>query len=376
MKARFTLAALGLFAASMASADVKVGVIVTTTTGGSALGIPMRSTIDILPKTLGGENVSYIVLDDAGDPTVATKNARKLEQDDKVDLIIGSGIMPAAIAIAQVAAEAKVPQIALTPIPNTNAGSPYSFSVPQPAGIMMKTVADHAHKQGIKKVAYIGYNDAWGDLAYNGFLAPAKEMGMDVVTNERYARSDTSVMGQVVKIIAVKPDAVVVGGSGTSSALPHITLREKGYAGPIYHNHGIIGKDFLRVGGAKVEGAYAPTGPVIVAGQLPDSNPIKKVALEFIQAYDAKFGAGSHNAFSAYTYDAYLLADNAVAQAKQKAKPGTPEFRSALRDALEQTKEVVGTHGVYSMSPGNHNGLDQRASVLVQVEKGDWKLIQ
>src|SRR5690606_19655014 len=217
---------------------------------------------------------------------------------------------------------------------------------------------------------------SWGDLVLAGLRNTIKDAGIELVAEERYARLDTSVSGQVLKVMAAKPDAVVLGGSGTPGALPNVTLRERGYKGPIYHNHGVINKDFLRVGGKALEGAYAPTGPVMVAEQLPDSNPIKKVALEFTQAYEGKFGEGTRNAFAAYSWDAYLLADNAVAEALKKAKPGTPEFRPALREALENAGEVVGTHGVYDMSPTDHTGLDQRASALVQVENGNWKLVK
>lgn len=377
MKTKTILAAtIAWCLAGTASADINVGVIVSATGPGASLGIPYRNTFSVMPKTLGGEKVNYIILDDGTDPTRATKNARKLVQEDKVDLIIGSGTTPAAVAVSEVAAETKTPQISLSPLPGTNAGSNWTFSVPQPIGIMMKAVADHMHDQGIKKVAYIGFSDVWGDLVYNGFTPYAKDMGMEVVTNERYARNDTSVMGQIVKVMASQPDAVLIGGSGTPGALPHMTLRERGYKGPIYHNHAVINKDFLRVGGTQIEGAYATTGPVVVAEQLPDDNPIKKVALDFIKAYDGEYGPGSHNAFAAYSWDANLLANNAVAQALKTAKPGTPEFRTAIRDALEQTKELVGSHGVYTMSPTDHTGVDSRAAVLVQVEKGGWKLVQ
>lgn len=377
MKTKTILAAtIAWCLAGTASADINVGVIVSATGPGASLGIPYRNTFSVMPKTLGGEKVNYIILDDGTDPTRATKNARKLVQEDKVDLIIGSGTTPAAVAVSEVAAETKTPQISLSPLPGTNAGSNWTFSVPQPIGIMMKAVADHMHGQGIKKVAYIGFSDVWGDLVYNGFTPYAKDMGMEVVTNERYARNDTSVMGQIVKVMASQPDAVLIGGSGTPGALPHMTLRERGYKGPIYHNHAVINKDFLRVGGTQIEGAYATTGPVVVAEQLPDDNPIKKVALDFIKAYDGEYGPGSHNAFAAYSWDANLLANNAVTQALKTAKPGTPEFRTAIRDALEQTKELVGSHGVYTMSPTDHTGVDSRAAVLVQVEKGGWKLVQ
>jgi len=368
-------AILGAFALS-ASAQVKVGVITGATGPGASLGIPYKNTFTVLPKTLGGQPVQYIILDDATDPTNAVKLARKLVVEDKVDLLIGSSSVPAATAITDVAAELKTPQIALSPVGAAAAKNPWVYSIPQPASLMMGAVAEDMKSRKVKRVAYIGFNDSWGDLVLSGLKANAEAAGITIVADERYARLDTSVAGQVLKVVASNPDAVVVGGSGTPGALPQMTLVERGYKGPIYHNHGIINKDFLRVGGKALEGAMAPTGPVMVAEQLPDSNPVKKTSLEFTKLYEGAFGAGSRNAFSAYSYDAYLLADKAVPEAMKKAKPGTPEFRQALRDALEQTKEVVGTHGVYNMTATDHAGVDSRARVLVRVENGDWKLVK
>ncbi|MDB5896950.1 MAG: extracellular ligand-binding receptor [Ramlibacter sp.] len=359
-----------------ALAQVKVGVVTGATGPGASLGIPYKNTFGVLPKTLGGQAVQYIIMDDATDPTNAVKHARKLISEDKVDLIIGSSSVPAATAMTDVAAELKTPQIALSPVGAAAAKNPWVFSIPQPATIMMGAVADHMKAHGVKTVAYIGFADAWGDLVLSGIKPHLDAAGIKLVADERYARLDTSVAGQVLKVIAARPDAVVVGGSGTPGALPNVVLSERGYKGAVYHNHGVINKDFLRVGGKNIEGAFAPTGPVMVAEQLPDSNPIKKAALDFTKAYEGTYGAGSRNAFAAYSYDAYLLADNAVSNAVKKAKPGTPEFRQALRDALEGTKNVVGTHGVYSMTATDHAGVDNRAVVLVRVANGDWQLVK
>lgn len=359
-----------------AAAQVKVGVVVGATGPGASLGIPYKNTFAVLPKTLGGQPVEYIVMDDGTDPTNAVKHARKLITEDKVDLIIGSTSVPAATAVTDVAAELKTPQIALSPVGAAAAKNPWVFSIPQPSKIMMGAVADHMKANGVKTVGYIGFADAWGDLVLSGLKSHLDDAGIKLVAEERYARLDTSVTGQVLKVMAARPDAVVLGGSGTPGALPNVTLRERGYKGPVYHNHGVINKDFLRVGGKSLEGAFAPTGPVMVAEQLPDSNPIKKVALRFTEAYEESYGAGSRNAFAAYSYDAYLLADSAVAEAVKKAPPGSPAFRQAVRDALEATKDVVGTHGVYSMSATDHAGVDQRARVLVRVENGNWKLVK
>lgn len=370
-----TMAVLSVISAP-ALAQIKVGVITGATGPGASLGIPYKNTFSVVPKTLGGQQVQYVILDDATDPTNAVKLARKLIAEDKVDLIIGSSSVPAATAITDVSAELKTPQIALSPVGAAASKNTWVFTIPQPSNLMMGAVAENIKARGAKRVAYIGFSDSWGDLVLSGLKAHADAAGITIVADERYARLDTSVAGQVLKVLATNPDAVVVGGSGTPGALPQMTLIERGYKGPIYHNHGIINRDFLRVGGKSLEGAMAPTGPVMVAEQLPDSNPTKKVSLEFTKAYEAQFGAGSRNAFAAYSWDAYLLADRAATEAVKKAKPGTPEFRQAMRDALENVKEVVGTHGVYSMTPTDHAGLDTRARVLVRVENGDWKLVK
>jgi branched-chain amino acid transport system substrate-binding protein len=357
-------------------ADINVGVIVGATGPGASLGIPYKNAFSLLPATMAGEKVRYIILDDATDPTTAVKNARKLVGEDKVDVILGSSSVPASTAIVAVATESKTPLIALSPIATPPSGQEWAFPVPQPTPVMMEAVVEHMKTQNVKTVAFIGFNDSWGDLVFKGFSAMAEPAGISVVANERYARPDTSVTGQVLKVMAAKSDAVVAGGSGTPGALPHITLVERGYKGPIYHNHGVINRDFLRVGGKAVEHAMAPTGPVMVAEQLPDSNPIKKVAMEFNKSYEASFGAGTRNAFAAYSYDGYLRLEQAVPVALKKARPGTAEFRQALRDALENSKEVVGTHAVYNTKPGDHNGVDRRARVLVEVVNGEWKLVK
>lgn len=375
-KFRFAFAAVMAAFAMTSIAQVKVGVITGATGPGASLGIPYKNTFSVLPKTLGGQPVQYVVMDDATDPTNAVRLARKLIVEDKVDLLIGSSSVPAATAITDVAAELKTPQLALSPVGGAASKNPWVFSIPQPVNVMMGAVAENMKASGIKTVGYIGFSDSWGDLVLAGLKANADAAGIKIIAEERYGRLDTSVAGQVLKVLAANPDAVVVGGSGTPGALPQMTLLERGYKGKVYHNHGVINKDFLRVGGKSLEGAMAPTGPVMVAEQLPDTNVTKKVSLEFTKAYEGAFGPGSRNAFAAYSYDAYLLADQAVAVASKKAKPGTPEFRQAVRDALESTKELVGTHGVYNMTPTDHAGVDNRARVLVKVEAGDWKLVK
>lgn len=371
---KLLLLALAALLPFCANANIKVGVITGSTGNGASLGIPHLNMFSVLPDTLGGEPVSYIIVDDATDTTAAVRQARKLIEQDKVDLIIGSSVVPTAISVAGVAQELKTPQIALAPTPITPENNPWSFSVVQPVNIMMAPVVQHMEKNNVKTVGYLGYADAWGELVLSGAKHNMDKAGIKLIGDERYGRLDTSVSAQVLKLMAAKPDAIVLGGSGTPGALPHLALIDRGYKGLIYQNYGVINRDFLRVGGKTVEGAFAPAGPVMVAEQLPDSNPIKLVALEYTEAYETNFGDGSRNAFSAYSWDAYLLANQAVAAAIKTAKPGTAEFRAALREALENSQEVVGSHAVYNMSSKDHVGVDERSSVLVEIKDGQWRL--
>jgi branched-chain amino acid transport system substrate-binding protein len=366
----------GAFATGIANAEVTVGVTLGATGPGASLGVHYKNAFQLMPKTLGGQAVRYIILEDGSDATTAGKNARKLISEDKVDVVMGSNGVPSSLQIAQVAAETQTPFLCLTPIAVKPEQYKWTFSVPQPTELMMGAVADHMKANAVKTVGFIGFSDGWGDLMYNATESLAAAHGYKVVTNERYARADTSVTGQVLKIIAANPDAVVVGGSGTGGALPHIALVERGYKGRIYHNHGTVNAEFIKVGGKNVEGAIAPTGPLIVPEELPVSNEVKATALDFTNRYEAAFGVGSRNAFAGYSNDAVMLLGAAIPQAIAKAQPGTPEFRAALRDALENVKNVAGTHGVYSPTAANHNGLDNRARVLVHVQGGTWRLLK
>ncbi len=365
----------GIAGAAVAQ-EVTIGLTMGTTGPGASLGINYKNAFQLMPKTIGGLPVKFIILEDKSDPTEAAQNARQLITEDKVDAFMGSVSVPSTTQLAQIANELKTPLIALSPVALPPEKLQWSFVVPQPTALMMSAVVDHMKAHGVKTVGYIGFSDSWGDIVLKSVEGLAGPADIKIVANERYARADTSVTGQVLKVLAANPDAVVVGGSGTGGALPQIGLVERGYKKQIYHNHGTVNRAFIKVGGKDVEGAIAPTGPLIVAEDLPADNPIKKVALDFVTRYEKTFGAGTRNGFAGYSYDGFLLLDAAVANAAKKAKPGTPEFRQALRDALENVKNVVGTHGVYNMTPTNHNGLDQRARVLVHVENGEWKLLK
>ncbi len=365
--------------ATPAWADINVGVTVSATGPAASLGIPEKNTIALMPQSIAGQKINYIVLDDASDTTTAVNNTRKLITDSKVDIILGSSITPNSLAMIDVVAEAQVPMISMAAsariVEPVDAKKRWVFKTPQNDIMMSLAIATHMAEHGVKTVGFIGFNDAYGEGWAQEFGKAATLKKLDVVATERFARNDTSVTGQALKLMAARPDAILIAGSGTPAALPQKTLRERGYAGKIYQTHGVANADFLRVGGKDVEGTFLPAGPVLVADQLPASNPIKKSASAYVAAYEAAHGKGSVSTFGAHAWDAGLLMAAAVPVALKTAQPGTPAFRSALRDALEKTKDLAGAHGIFTMSPTDHLGLDQRARVMVEIKNGAWKYI-
>ncbi len=359
-----------------AQADITVGVTVSATGPAASLGIPEKNTIDLMPQTIGGQKVNYIVLDDASDTTNAVANVRRLITESKVDVILGSTTTPNSLAMIDTVAESQTPMISMAAsariVEPMDAKRRWVFKSPQNDIMMALAIAQHMANTGIKSVAFIGFADAYGEGWANEFSKAAGIKGIAIVASERYNRTDASVTGQVLKLLAANPQAVLIAGSGTPAALPQRTLKERGFAGKIYQTHGVANNDFLRVVGADGEGTLLPAGPVLVAAQLPASNPVRKSALDYIGRYEAKFGKGSISTFGAHCWDAGLLMQAGVAAALKSAQPGTPAFRVALRDALEAIKELPAAHGIFGMSPSDHNGLDQRARVMVRIEKGGW----
>jgi branched-chain amino acid transport system substrate-binding protein len=381
MKQKKLLASMLLaFSATAAMADITVGVTVSATGPAASLGIPEKNTIALVPTTIAGQKVNIIVLDDASDTTTAVKNAKKFVTENKVDVIVGSTITPASLAMLDVAAESETPMISMAAsraiVDPVDAKRRWVYKTPQNDAQMSTAISEHMTNSGVKTVAYIGFSDAYGEGWSNEFAGVAKARKLDIVANERFNRADTSVTGQVLKIIAAKPDAVLIGGAGTPAALPQKTLKEKGYKGIIYQTHGVANADFLRVCGKDCEGTFLPAGPVLVADQLPNDNPVKKTALEYVQKYEGAHGKGSVSTFGAHAWDAFKLLEAAVPVALKKAQPGTKEFRAALRDALEGVKNLPVAHGVFNMSATDHLGFDQRARVMVKVEGGAWKLVK
>lgn len=363
------------FATTLAHADITIGVSIPLTGPTSALGIPSKNGIDLWPKTIAGEKLNVIILDDATDPTVGVKNARRFVTEDKVDVIIGSAATPIAIAMSDVAAEAQTVQLTLSPIELPEGKGGWSFRLPQSTAVMAIPIVEQWKRLGVKTFGYLGYSDAYGESWLKTITAQAEKAGIKSVAVERFARADTSVTGQALKIVSANPDAVLIGASGSGAAMPQKGLVERGYGKTkIYQTHGAASLDLIRVGGKDVEGSFVSSGPAVVAGLLPDSNPSKALGVKYVTEYEKAYGPHTANQFGAHAFDAYVVLSRIVPEALKKAKPGTKEFRAALKEALETSGRIPVSQGVLNYTPTDHFGFTPDTGVLLTIANGEWKL--
>jgi branched-chain amino acid transport system substrate-binding protein len=352
--------------------EITIGITLSTTGPAAALGIPERNALDFVPKEIAGVPLKLIVLDDGGDPSAATTNARRFVTESKADIIMGSCITPTTIAVSTVANEAGIPHIGLAPFPINEARTKWSVDLPQSASIMAKAIYEHMKAHNIKTVGYIGYSDSYGDLWVADFKVHGVAMGLTMTDEERFARPDTSVAGQVLKLVAANPDAILIGASGTAAALPQIALRERGYKGLIYQTHGAASMDFIRIAGAAAEGVIMAAGPVMSPETQADSALTKKPGLALNTAYEAKYGPNSRSQFAGHSYDAFQVLERIIPVALKTAKPGTPELHAAIRKALLSEKEIVASQGVYNWTEKDRYGLDDRSRILLTVKDGKY----
>jgi branched-chain amino acid transport system substrate-binding protein len=372
---RTTLAvATAVLCSSAALADVNIGVSLALTGPGSGLGIPMQNYFKLFPSTIGGEKVNLIILDDATDPGKGAQNARRFVTEDKVDMIIGSCITAVAAAMSDIATEAGTVQLAGSPVGLPPGKDEWVFRLPQSNTVMAHAMVQHMKREGVKTVGFLGYTDAYGEQWLKEFTPEAEKSGIKVIATERFARSDTSVTPQALKLTSANPDAMLIVASGSGAAMPEMAVVERGYKGKIYQTHAAATKDLMRVGGKAVEGTFVVSGPAVIAEQLSDSHPSKKVAIDFVQKYEKAMGPGSRNQFAGHAYDSQLVLEKIIPMALKKAKPGTKEFRAALRDSMETMGRTVFSHGIMNWTKADHWGYTMETGVMLKVANGEFKV--
>ena len=367
-------AALALLAGA-AQADITIGISLPLTGPASGLGIPMQNYIKLWPTSIAGEKLNVIVLDDATDPTKGVVNAKRFVTEDKADIVMGSAATPVAIAMSAVVAEAETPQFMFSPAVLPAGKDNWAFRLPQGNAVMAHAMIEHMKKNGVKTVGFLGYTDAYGESWLNDFKAQSTLLGgPQIVATERFARADTSVTGQALKLVSANPDAMLIVASGSGAAMPHKGVVERGYKGKIYQTHAAASRDLMRVGGKDVEGAFVTSGPAVIPEQLPANHPSKALATDFVAKYEKAYGAGSRNQFGGHAYDAVVVLEKVVPMALKKAKPGTKEFRAAIRDAMETMGRTVVSHGVLNYTKDNHWGFTTETGLVLKVVNGDWKV--
>jgi branched-chain amino acid transport system substrate-binding protein len=365
-------ATMAVAASGAALADVNIGVSLSLTGPGSGLGIPMQNYFKIFPQTIAGEKVNLIILDDASDPGKGVSNARRFVTEDKVDMIIGSCLTTVAAAMTPVAAEAKTVQLAGSPVGVPPGQDGWLFRLPQSNEVMAHAMVQHMLKQGVKTVGFLGYTDAYGEQWLKAFTSVGEKAGIKIIATERFARSDTSVTPQALKLTAANPDAMLIIASGSGAAMPHKAVVERNFKGKIYQTHAAATPDLVRIGGKDVEGSFVVSGPAVIAEQLPDSHPSKKAAIDFVTKYEGAVGPNTRNQFAGHAYDAQIVLEKILPVALKKAKPGTPEFRAAIKDAMEGMGRTIFSHGVMNWSATDHWGYTNETGVMLKVADGKF----
>lgn len=378
--ARISCVLLGmLFGAGVALAQVKIGVIASASGPTAFVGTSQKNAVALLPKKAGDLSIEYMIFDDASDPTQSVTLTKKLISETKVDAIIGPSGSPNAMGMLQFVAEGQTPMLA--PVGTTAVVQPmddkkrWVFRTHPSDDVIGEGIIQAMQKRGVKTVGFIGRNDPYGESWHRTISGMAAKANIQIVANERYNRTDQSATGQVLKLIAAKPDAVLIAGVSADAATPHTGLADAGFKGMIYHTHGAATPDFIKIGGTKVEGTLIVGPLLIVPDEIPDSAPSKKMTLEFVNSYAKEFGARPP-IFGAGVFDAGLMLSQAIPVAAKKAKPGSAEFRVALREALEGVKELAASQGVINITPTDHSGFDHRGRVLLTVKGGKFAMVK
>ena len=357
----------------LVKAEITVGVSLPLSGGAASLGVPSKTGLPFWPQEIAGEKLKVIVVDDAGDPAAATRNARKFVED-KVDVLVGTLTTPAAVAMTQVAFESQTPHFSFAPVEVADGRDAWTFRIAMQQSFYVAGIVDHMKRSGVKTIGFLGVSDALGETHLQPLLEQAKAAGMAVTAVERFARADTSVTAQALRLVTARPDAILIAASGGGSALPQKALKERGYTGKIYHGAAATSPDFIRLAGKDADGIIVVASPEWVADQLPESHPARKVALDFVQRYEAANGPGSRSVFAANTYEVGLILQNVIPVALKKGKPGTPEFRRALKNAIESMNDISVTKGELKYSATDHWGRGPSARVMVTVANGKWAL--
>jgi branched-chain amino acid transport system substrate-binding protein len=360
--------------AVFAAPSVKIGALFSVSGPASFLGEPERNTAEMMVAEINkaggikGRKLELIVYDTQGDATKAVQAANKLIKDDKVVAIIGPSTTGDSMAVIPVVEKAEIPLISCAAgIKITDPVKKWVFKTAQNDVLAVMKIYKNLQKQKINKIAILTVSDGFGSSGREQLKLQAKEFDIKIISDETYSPSDKDMTVQLTKIRQSETQAIVCWGTNPGPAIVARNAKQLGIKIPLYMSHGVSSKKFIELAGAGAEGIILPSGRVIVADQLSNSDPQKKALMNYVNKYREHYKVeGDH--FGGHAYDAIMLLTKAMEQAGFSP--------AAIRDQLEKTKKVAGIGGTFSFSPQDHAGLNSDAFVLVQVEKGDWKLIK
>lgn len=360
-------------------AQIKVGVVVSATGPAASIGIPEKQVVDLMPRQVAGKKVEFIVMDDATDTNQAVKAVRKLMADERVDVVIGSSASAPSIAMVDVAAELKTPLISMAS--SSRITSPvdekrkWAYKVVMDESLMIEATLSHLAAGKVKKLGLVATTDAYGDIWVSEVNRLRGKYGIELAGQERFASSDVTVLAQVAKVLAAKPEAVLIAAAGTPAALPHKTLRERGFKGLIFQTFGATAPEVTKIGGKDMAGALVASTPGFVPSQMAKDDPVKLVTDDLNKRYEAANGAGTWSPYAGNAWSAWMLLEGALTRALKQHQPGTPAFRAAIRDEIEKTKDLATPAGYITMGPSDHMGFDMRSTAVFELRNGAWNRV-
>jgi len=364
-----------LTASDPASAQIKIGSVLSITGPASFLGDPEKRTLEIYVDEINakggvnGQKLQLVVYDDGGSADNARTFATRLIEEDKVVAMVGGSTTGTTLAMVQVFEEAKVPFISLAgAIQIIEPVRKWVFKTPHTDKMACEKIYADLKRRSLTKIALISGTDAFGKSMRDQCVAVAPKSGINIVAEENYGPRDSDMTPQLTNIRnKAEVQAVVNPGFGQGPAIVTRNYRQLGITLPLYQSHGVASKQFIDLAGPAAEGVRLPAAALLVADKLPANDPQKSVVENYSRTYQAKTGQAV-STFGGHAYDGFMI----LIQAMQRAKSADS---TKVRDEIERTKGYVGTGGIVNMSATDHMGLDLSAFRVLEIKSGDWTLI-
>jgi len=372
-------AAIGLCAVLgaglQASAQIKIGAVLSVTGPASFLGDPEKRTLEIYVDEINakggvnGQKLQLIVYDDAGNANNARTFATRLVEEDKVVAMVGGSTTGATLAMIPVFEDAGIPFISLAgAIQIVEPVHKWTFKTPHTDKMACEKIFADLKTRKLTTIALISGTDAFGKSMRDQCVAVAPKAGITIATEESYGPRDSDMTPQLTNIRnKAGVQAVVNPGFGQGPAIVTRNYSQLGIKLPLYQSHGVASKQFIDLAGPAAEGVRLPAAALLIADKLPGSDPQKPVVVNYTRTYQEKTGQAV-STFGGHAYDGLMI----LVQAMQRA---TSADKAKVRDEIEKTKGYIGTGGIVNMSPTDHMGLDLSAFHMLEIKGGDWTLV-